>query len=483
MRAVVGRAALIILAATATGRALGLVRDMVTSRYFGATSATDAYFLAYKIPYLLVLMAGGALTAVFVPILTYRISTGRRQEAWDLSVNLGNLIFLALLGLTGLLVIIAPWIIPLVGFGFSQSTADKAVFLFRLLMIGVVFDSMSGLVAGMLNSLKRFALVAFAPALGTLVMVVVLIALAQPLKITSLAIGSVLGSVTGFLLLLPGLRDQGIRYRPRIYWKDPAIREVGGMVWPVLLGSAVGKISIFSDQVMASLLVVGSVSSLSYADKLFQLPLGLFVAGITVPIFPLLSERVRNPIVAAIYQGGEFKSADTLRTGWVLLFESLGLYSYAGRDTLTRVFYAYHDTRTPVKISAAAVFLNIGVSYLFMRLIGVAGLTLGTSVALTVNFVVLIELLRRKIGPMGFREILKSLLRVTGAAVGMGVIIWPLDYLLAHRLHAGSPTFLIRTVVGIGSGAGVFFLLSWLFRVPEAAEIVGMLGAVFRRKR
>ena len=288
------------------------------------------------------------------------------------------------------------------------------------------------------------------------------------------------------------------------------------MVWPVLLGSAVGKISIFSDQVMASLLVVGSVSSLSYADKLFQLPLGLFVAGITVPIFPLLSERVaanapeqvkatinfalrlmgflmipatvgiivlRNPIVAAIYQGGEFKSADTLRTGWVLLFESLGLYSYAGRDTLTRVFYAYHDTRTPVKISAAAVFLNIGVSYLFMRLIGVAGLTLGTSVALTVNFVVLIELLRRKIGPMGFREILKSLLRVTGAAAGMGVVIWPLDYLLAHRLHAGSPTFLIRTVVGIGSGAGVFFLLSWLFRVPEAAEIVGMLGAVFRRKR
>jgi len=293
------------------------------------------------------------------------------------------------------------------------------------------------------------------------------------------------------------------------------------MVWPVLLGSAVGKISIFSDQIMASILIAGSISSLNYADKLFQLPLGLFVAGITVPIFPLLSEQVaagapdrvkatinfamrlmgflmipatvgiivlRHPLIAAIYQNGAFTHADTVRTAWVLFFECLGLYAYAGRDTLTRVFYSYHDTRTPVKISAAAVFLNIGVSYGFMRLIqtispaaAVSGLTLGTTVALSVNFFVLVHLLRRKIGPVGFGGIFKSLSAVIGVSLVMGALIWALDYVLARHLAADSGGFVVRLVAGIVVGAGSYLALSKLFRLPELAEITDMLRAVMRR--
>ena len=182
------------------------------------------------------------------------------------------------------------------------------------------------------------------------------------------------------------------------------------MVWPILIGSAVGKVSIFVDQVLGSLLGAGSISGLNYAEKLFQLPLGLFVAGITVPIFPLLSEHVaakqpervkatlnfamrlmgfvmipatvglivlRTPLIGLLFQHGKFTADDTARTAWALLFFCLGLYSYAGRDTLTRVFYAYHDTRTPVKISVATVGINIVCSYLFMHVLGVGGLALG----------------------------------------------------------------------------------------------------------
>ncbi|MCL4367906.1 MAG: hypothetical protein M1337_01840, partial [Actinobacteria bacterium] len=280
VRSVVGRAALVIVTATLLSRVFGLVRDIATAHFFGANASTDAFFLAYKVPYLLVLMVAGALTATFVPVLTYRIATGRKKEAWELSVNLGNIIFLILVGVAVLCVLIAPWLVYIVGgFGVAPETARSATFLLRILMIGLVFDAITGLFMGMLNSLKRFALAAFAPAIGTLATVVVLIALAKPLSVTALAVGSVVGSITGCLLMLPGLRDQGIKYTPRIRWHDPAVREVGGMVWPVLLGSAVGKISIFSDQIMASLLIAGSISSLNYADKLFQMPLGLFVAG------------------------------------------------------------------------------------------------------------------------------------------------------------------------------------------------------------
>jgi putative peptidoglycan lipid II flippase len=270
-------------------------------------------------------------------------------------------------------------------------------------------------------------------------------------------------------------------------------------------------------------LISGSISSLSYADKLFQLPLGLFVAGITVPIFPLLSEQVaanapdrvkatigfamrlmgflmipatvgivilREPLIGAIYQNGAFTHEATVRTSWVLLFEVLGLYAYAGRDTLTRVFYSYHDTRTPVKISAAAVFLNIGVSYVCMRIIqsirpaiAVSGLTLGTTVALTVNFLVLIYLLRRKIGPVGFGGIFRSLARVCALSAVMGALVWAVDNALAGHVAAGTRGFLTRLVVGIVVGAGSYLLLSRLFKTPELAEVTDMFRAILRRVR
>ncbi|MFH0915346.1 MAG: murein biosynthesis integral membrane protein MurJ [bacterium] len=514
VRSVVGRAALIILAATLVGRLLGLVRDVAVAYFFGAQADTDAFFLAYRIPYLLVLMVAGALTATFVPLLSYRLATGRKREAWDLTVNLGNIICLVLIAITVILIVVAPWIIPLIGFGFNAATADRAVFLFRILMIGFVFEGLTGLVIGMLNSLRRFALAAFAPAVGTVVTLVITVAFARSLGITALAIGSVIGWIAGLAVLFPGIRDQGIRYRPRIDWHDPGVREVGAMVWPILIGSAVGKVSIFSDQVLGSMLEVGSISSLSYAEKLFQLPLGLFVAGITVPIFPLLSEQVaanapervkatvnfsmrlmgflmvpatvgiillRYPIIGLILEHGKFTAADTTRTAWVLLFLCLGLYAYAGRDTLTRVFYSYHDTRTPVKISVATVVINVGLSYLFMQFLGVGGLALGTTVALTINFLVLIWLLKRKIGPVGFGKTLHSLLRVSGVSAVMGAVVWAADYFLSRAMPATTGGNAVRVVVGLVVGATAFLLVSRLVKMPELAEITDMLRAVLKR--
>jgi putative peptidoglycan lipid II flippase len=516
VRSVVGRAAMVILVATLVGRTLGLLRDIAVAAIFGAQADTDAFFLAYKIPYLLTLMVAGALTATFVPLFSYRLATGRREEAWDLSVNIGNIIATALIGVSVVLAIIAPWLIPLVGPGLKAATVAKGVFLFRILMIGFVFDGLAGLVVGMLNSLRKFALAAFAPAAGTVATIVLMMALARPLGITSYALGSVAGSIVGLFLLFPGLRGRGIRYRPRVRWADPAVREVAGMVWPILLGSAVGKISIFCDQLLASLLATGSISSLNYADKLFQLPLGLFVAGITVPIFPLLSEQVaakapervratldfalrlmafllvpatvgivllRYPIIGLLLQHGKFTAADTSRTAWALLFLCLGLYPYAGRDTVTRVFYAHHDTRTPVKISAATVVLNIGVSYLLMRFIGVGGLTLGTTIALSINFVVLLWLLKRKIGVIGFRKTFQSLLKVLAASAVMGGVIWGVDYLVAPVAGAGILGNALRVVAGLVVGVATFLSVARLAKIPELAETVDMLRAVVRRRQ
>ena len=136
---------------------------------------------------------------------------------------------------------------------------------------------------------------------------------------------------------------------------------------------------------------------------------------------------LRYAIIGLLLEHGKFTAEDTARTAWALLFLLLGLYVYAGRDTLTRVFYAHHDTRTPVKISVTTVVLNIGLSYLFMQFLGVGGLALGTTVALTINFFVLLYLLRRKIGPMGLGKLAGSFARVAAASAAMGVVIWAVD--------------------------------------------------------
>ena len=514
VRSVVGKAALIILVATLSGRLLGLVRDVVMADIFGREANTDAYFLAYRLPYLLALVVSSGLVAAFVPLFSHRIATGHKTDALGLFANMSKVAALALVGLTAILVVAAPWIVPLIGFGFSDETKQLAVYLFRIVMTGFVFAGLTGLVTGMLNSLRRFALAAFSSVIGGAVALAVMVALARPLGITSLAVSMAVSYLVGFVVVMFGIRDQEVPYRARIEWRDPALREAAGMVWPVLIGSAVGAVAIFSDQIMGSMLEVGSVSSLSYADKLFQLPLGLFVAGITVPLFPLLSEQVaakapervkatlsfalrlmafllfpimvgfillRYAITGLIFQHGAFTAQDTDPTAWVLLFLLLGLYVYAGRDTLTRVFYAYHDMRTPVKISVATVVLNIGLSYLFMQFLGVGGLALGTTVSLTINFFVLLYLLRRKIGPMGLGKMAGSLGKAAGASAAMGVAVWLVDRGLSGVVTATTTGFATRVVVGFVVGLAVFIIAARSLKSPELVEVKDMLRAILRR--
>jgi putative peptidoglycan lipid II flippase len=511
----VGRAAIVIVAATLVGRLLGLVRDVVVAYLFGAQAETDAFFLAYKVPYLLTLVVSTALLATFVPMFSHRIATGRKREALGLFVNMGKAAGLAMIAITVILIVLAPWIIPLVGFGFSPSTKELAVHLFRILMIGFVFAGLAGLVTGMLNSLRRFALAAFAPAFGTVVTLLLTVLLAGELGITSLAIGTAAAWVVGLALVLFGVRDQEIDYRARVDWRDPAIREALGMIWPVVIGSAVGAIAVFSNQILGSLLEEGSVSSLSYADKLFQVPLGLFVSGITVPLFPLLSEQVaakapervkatlsfalrlmafllvpctvvmillRYAIIGLVLEHGKFTAEDTERTAWVLLFLLIGLYAYAGRDTLTRVFYAHQDTRTPVKISVATVAVSIGLSYGLMQVLGVGGLALGTTLALTMNFFVLLYLLHRKLGPIGLRTMGGSLLRVAAASLAMGVVVWAVDTALTQVVAETTAGNAARVVVGLGAGLGTYLLVAKLMRSPELAEVKDMARMVFKRR-
>src|SRR5664279_5612030 len=186
-------------------------------------------------------------------------------------------------------------------------------------------------------------------------------------------------------------------------------------------------------------------------------------------------------VITLLFQHGAFETSDTSRTAWALLFYALGLFSYAGRDTLTRVFYAYQDTRTPVKISVVAVVLNIAVSLVLMRFLGVGGLALGTTIAMTVNMIVLMELLRRRLGPMGFGRLLRSFLRILAAAGIMGLAVWGVDGLLVGWVEVGNLGLGARVAAGMAAGVVVYVGSAALGGIRELDEAKEMLREAFRR--
>jgi putative peptidoglycan lipid II flippase len=157
------------------------------------------------------------------------------------------------------------------------------------------------------------------------------------------------------------------------------------------------------------------------------------------------------------------------------------LFSFAGRDTLTRVFFAYHDTRTPVKISVLAVALNVLVSVVLMMFMGVGGLALATTIALTVNMVVLMELLRRKLGPMGFTGLARSFARVLAASLVMGLAVWGLDSYLQPHLAEGTIALALRVGAGVLLGATVYLAAAAAVRLPELGEVWAVMKGVFKR--
>ena len=229
------------------------MRDIAVAYFFGAQADTDAFFLAYKVPYLLTLMVGGALTATFVPLFSYRLATGRkrrglgslgqhrqhhRPDAHRLSAWCS--------------IVLAPWFIPLIGPGLrARHHRHRPCSSSGILMIGFVFAGLAGLVVGMLNSLERFALAAFARAVGTVVTLVVMVVVRRHPRASPLwpsARRRLGGRIPGALPRAAAARS--IHYRRASTGTIPGVREVGRMVWPILIGSAVGKVSIFVDQVL-----------------------------------------------------------------------------------------------------------------------------------------------------------------------------------------------------------------------------------------
>lgn len=453
-------------AMTLLSRVLGYVRDLLLASILGAAGSSDAFIIALRIPNLLRRLVGeGALTAAFVPVFLRRLKEGGRQAAGELLGRaLGTLSFVLVL-LTTAGVLFSPLVVRLVAFGFSrtQEKWDLTVALNRLMFPYLLFIGLAALAMAALNSLRSFAVPAFTPVLLNLSIITAALVLGRRMEepAFAFAIGVLVGGFLQIAFQLPFLARRGMSVRPRLAFRDRDIRRIGLLMIPGVFGVAVHQINVIVDAQFASFLANGSVSWLYYGDRVTELVLGVFAISISTVVLPTLSRQVldgeaqrvretlslalrliafvtipatvgllllRLPIITVLFQRGQFSAMDAWQTSQALLGYCLGLLPFAAVLVLAPAFYAHQDTATPVKVAAVTLGVHAVLCAVLVGPLQHTGIALATSASSALNTVLLMWLLRRRLGrDIWRREIFVSVAQFVLCGGVMALCLWGLQ--------------------------------------------------------
>lgn len=422
----------VVSAMTLLSRVLGFVRDVVFAGFFGAGAGTDAFFVAFKIPnFLRRLFAEGAFSQAFVPVLSEYKTQRTPGEVQLLIDRVTGTLGAVLLGLTVVGVAASPVLIAIFAPGFigREEQFDLAAAMLRLTFPYLLFISLTALAGGILNSYGRFAVPAFTPVLLNLTLIGAAIGLApmfsEELRVLALALGVLAGGVVQLAFQLPFLRRLALLPRPRWGGAHEGVRRILRLMLPAIFGSSVAQLNLLFDTLIASFLAVGSVSWLYYSDRLVEFPLGVFGIALATVILPSLSSRhaerspeefrrtldwalrwvlviglpatvglvlLAEPILATLFQYGEFGARDVTMAARSLMAYGLGLLGFILVKVLAPGFYARQDTRTPVRVGVIAMVTNMALNVMLVVPLALAGyeaphagLALATAVAAYVN--------------------------------------------------------------------------------------------------
>ena len=488
----IARAASVVMMAYIFSTLIGILRGMVVSGAFGTSASLDSFNAANRVTELLFnLTAGGALGSAFIPMFTGMLTRKENEKAWRLASGVLNTLVIALIIVAGLMWIFAPAIVEKGLFVLSPGTAvtqiDLTVRLLRIMLPTVVIFGVSGLVMGMLNAHQVFLWPALAPAMYSLGIILGVWLLPKSMGIDRLAYGTVIGAVGHFLLQAPTL----FRLPKREYFlaeglKNKATRQVFKLMGPRILGASVVQLNFVANTIIGLSLGEGAASAVTWAFTLMLMPQAAIAQSAGTASLPTLSAQyemgqhetfrqtlvgiiravlllaipatvamilLRVPLVRVIYERGHFDAHSTAMVSWALLWYTAGLVGHCLVEVLSRGYYAMQDTRTPVIVGVLAMSLNIGLSFLFVRLFKAmphGGLALANSVATALESIVLVLILRKRLkgleGKSLFNAIWKSLL--ASAVMGGVIMLW-------LKLMAGGSKYVVLL------GAGVLGLLAY----------------------
>ncbi len=469
-------AAALVAISSLASRLLGVFRDRVLGGKFGAGQELDIYFAAFKVPDLLYsLIVLGALSAGFIPVFTqlirdYKCSENncedaykKNKEAWLLASNILTILFFVLLVLSVIGIIFAPFLTKIVAPGFALEEQEITASLTRIMFLSPIFLGISGIIGGMLQSFKRFLIYSLAPIFYNLGIIFGALYLVDIYGMIGLAWGVVLGAFLHLIIQLPTVFNLGFRYKFSFNIKDKNVREIFRVMVPRTMSLAISQVNLLVITALASGLASGSLAIFNFANNLQSFPIGIFGISFAIAAFPALSaaafnkERLaanfsqafrqilffivpattltivlRAQIVRIVYGTGNFSWRDTVLTMDTLAFFALSLFAQATIPLLVRVFYARHNSKLPFYLGLVSVVVNIVLSLVFSKTMGVAGLALAFSISSILNFFMLFIWLYFDVGKINILEIVISVAKFSLAAILAGLaaqatksLVWP----------------------------------------------------------
>ncbi len=518
-KARIGRATMILTGAFIASRILGLLRTSMFAYVFGTSATSDAFLQAFLVPDLIFnIVAGGALSSAFIPVFTqYMIGEQDEKSAWHIASSALNLAIAIMMGLAGLAIIFAPFIVPLYNPGLSQhvpaqkAELDLIIALSRIMFLQSIILGGGVIINSILNARGDF----LRPAIGTVLYNVGLIAGLIPgifivadrsaAHATTAVFLATWGVVIGALLQvgvqIPGIIRIGMHYNFSFDYKHPGVIQIGRQMVPRVINAAMLYFSTFVDRGLILLMVAGltSFATNGYITQYYQafqlvlLPLGIFGMAISTAAFPTLAEnvtrgrmdRVREiiqdtlrsilfmsipssvglivlglPIIQVLLQHGAYSLTSAQGTAIPLAFFAVGLAGLASVEILTRSFYAMRDSRTPVLISIAQFIFKIALSLIFIQIAvnwgiawGLGGLALSTSIAGLLEAFVLLWVLHQRVGGLALHALRDFTYRVLAASLAMGITLLIVRFLLDTLLSTN------HNRLGFGDTLLAFFKL------------------------
>ncbi len=507
------RSTLVVGSMTMLSRLLGLARDILFARYFGAGGMMDAFVVAFKIPnFLRRLFAEGAFSQAFVPVLSASREQQSPEEVRRLIDAVAGTLGMVLVAITLVGVIGAPLLITLFAPGFvgDPSRFDLAVEMLRITFPYLLLISLTALAGGILNTWGRFAIPAFTPVFLNLSLILCTLWLApiMTVPVVALAWGVLIGGVVQLLFQLPALHRAGLLPRPRFRWHDAGVRRIIRLMIPTLFGASVAQINLLLDLVLASLITAGSMSWLYYSDRLMELPLGVFGVALSTVILPRLSTfysadqtgdynrtmdwalrlvvlialpasvgliLLAEPILSLLFQRGAFGSGDVEMAARSLMAYAPGLMGFILVKVLVNGYFSRQDTATPVRYGVIAMVANMLFNLLLVGgMVMMAydaphvGLALATSLSAALNAGLLLRGLRQRAIYHPGDGWSRLLLQVGGGIAGMTLFL----FTTADWVHSGQEfSLLLRTgqLLGeIAAAVGVYSVILYLLGMRTA---------------
>lgn len=504
---------------TLLSRILGLVRDVVFARFFGASLVMDAFLVANRIPNMLRrFFAEGAFSQGFVPVMARYREQYDHEDAREFVDSIAGTFGLILFLVTLAGVIAAPLLVAVVAPGFigQDGRFELATLMLRFTFPYLFFVSLTAFAGGILNTYGRFGVPAFTPVILNVVLIAGAIWLAPILEEPGMALAYAvfIAGVCQLLFQVPFLLRIGALPRPKWALHHEGVKRVSRLMLPAIFGSSVAQINVLVGGIIASLLGVGKISLLYYSDRLMEFPLGLFGIALATVTLPYLARQAANeahdefaetldwsmklvlliavpaaiglivlatPLVATIFYGGVFTADDVRMTALALQAFAIGLVGFSYVKILAPAYFAREDTKTPVRIGLIALAVNFVLSVTlagYLTYIGFAGthagLALAISVAALLNAVLLYRGLRRDGVVMHGDGWLWLLGRVAFANVVMWLVLAQLQRPVEWWLGTGAIDRVAWLAFSIAAGAMAYF---------ATLLILGMRLADFRLRQ